>query len=281
MSSAEAHAEPLEPSPGPSARRGGIAASSPRSASSRPRSSASSSRLAAFERVAAEILERARDDDPHGRPRLLRQRRFVRRVRVRAPAGLDGAARLDLADRLLRRRAGHGRARPCSRSRSPAGRPTSSTTSSGRERSGAFTVAITNDPGSALAAAADAVLPLEAGPEQAVAATKTYTNQVAALGLLAAHTAGQGARFAEELRAVAETMRDARPGAARADHERRRLLLVRREDVRRRPRSRVRDGARDRAQAPRDLPRRRRAADRDRPRPRPGRRARRRSSRSG
>ncbi len=82
--------------------------------------------------------------------------------------------------------------------------------------SGAFTVAITNDPGSALAAAADAVLPLEAGPEQAVAATKTYTNQVAALGLLAAHTAGQGVRFAEELRAVAETMRDLVP----ALHER-------------------------------------------------------------
>ena len=70
-------------------------------------------------------------------------------------------------------------------------------------KSGAFTVAITNDPGSALASAADAVLPLEAGPELAVAATKTYSNQVAALGLLAAHTAGLGARFTEELRATA------------------------------------------------------------------------------
>jgi glutamine---fructose-6-phosphate transaminase (isomerizing) len=76
---------------------------------------------------------------------------------------------------------------------------------------GAFTVAITNDPGSALAAAADAVLPLEAGPEQAVAATKTYMNQVAALGLLAAHTAGQGVRFTEELRTVAATMADLVP----------------------------------------------------------------------
>jgi glucosamine--fructose-6-phosphate aminotransferase (isomerizing) len=73
-------------------------------------------------------------------------------------------------------------------------------------RNGAFTVAITNDPASALASAADAVLPLEAGNEEAVAATKTYTNQVAALGLLAAHTAGLGARFSEELRAVAEVM---------------------------------------------------------------------------
>jgi glutamine---fructose-6-phosphate transaminase (isomerizing) len=73
-------------------------------------------------------------------------------------------------------------------------------------RNGAYTVALTNDSASALAEAADAVLPLQAGPELAVAATKTYTNQVAALGLLAAHTAGLGERFAEELRAVAEVM---------------------------------------------------------------------------
>jgi glutamine---fructose-6-phosphate transaminase (isomerizing) len=71
---------------------------------------------------------------------------------------------------------------------------------------GAYTVAITNDPESALASAADAVLPLRAGPEQAVAATKTYLNHVAALGLLAAHTAGSGPSFAEELRTVAEAM---------------------------------------------------------------------------
>ena len=45
-------------------------------------------------------------------------------------------------------------------------------------------------------------------------------------------------------------------------------------DVRDRPRARVRDRARDRAEAARDLPDRRRAADRDRSRPRPGRRAR-------
>ena len=70
-------------------------------------------------------------------------------------------------------------------------------------RNGAFTVAITNDPSSALADAADAVLPLEAGPEHAVAATKTYMNQVAALGLLAAHAAGIGPRFADDLRAGA------------------------------------------------------------------------------
>jgi glucosamine--fructose-6-phosphate aminotransferase (isomerizing) len=51
-------------------------------------------------------------------------------------------------------------------------------------RQGAPTLAITNDPGSPLAAQADYVLPLHAGPERAVAATKTYTAQLAALALL-------------------------------------------------------------------------------------------------
>jgi glutamine---fructose-6-phosphate transaminase (isomerizing) len=74
----------------------------------------------------------------------------------------------------------------------------------GRARStGAFTVALTNDPSSELAGEAEAVLPLAAGTESSVAATKTYLNQVAALGLLAAHAAGEGYRFAESLRFVA------------------------------------------------------------------------------
>jgi glutamine---fructose-6-phosphate transaminase (isomerizing) len=68
---------------------------------------------------------------------------------------------------------------------------------------GAFTVAVTNDPDSELAKTAETVLPLAAGPETAVAATKTYMNQVAALGVLAAHTAGVGEAFAEEMRGVA------------------------------------------------------------------------------
>jgi glucosamine--fructose-6-phosphate aminotransferase (isomerizing) len=68
---------------------------------------------------------------------------------------------------------------------------------------GAFTVALTNDPDSELARVAEAVLPLEAGPEHAVAATKTYVNQVAALALLAAHVAGQGDEYAEALRSTA------------------------------------------------------------------------------
>jgi glutamine---fructose-6-phosphate transaminase (isomerizing) len=43
------------------------------------------------------------------------------------------------------------------------------------------TVAITNDPGSPLAEAADVVVPLHSGPETAIAATKTYTAQLAAI----------------------------------------------------------------------------------------------------
>jgi glucosamine--fructose-6-phosphate aminotransferase (isomerizing) len=48
------------------------------------------------------------------------------------------------------------------------------------------TLAITNDPGSPLARAADFVLPLHAGEERAVAATKTYLNSIAAVALLSA-----------------------------------------------------------------------------------------------
>lgn len=45
------------------------------------------------------------------------------------------------------------------------------------------TLAITNDPGSPLARAADLVIELAAGTEHAVAATKTYTTQLAAVAL--------------------------------------------------------------------------------------------------
>ncbi|MCX7852434.1 MAG: SIS domain-containing protein [Caldilineales bacterium] len=51
-------------------------------------------------------------------------------------------------------------------------------------RQGVLTAAITNAPTSPLAQAADAVLDLMAGEERAVAATKTYTAQLAAIALL-------------------------------------------------------------------------------------------------
>lgn len=78
-------------------------------------------------------------------------------------------------------------------------------------RLGALTVAVTNDPGSALADACEEVLPLGAGAEHAVAATKTYTTQVAALALLAGSAAGEGVRLAEGIRATAQLMSDFLP----------------------------------------------------------------------
>jgi len=78
-------------------------------------------------------------------------------------------------------------------------------------KAGAYTVALTNDVGSDLAAAAEVVLPLSAGAERAVAATKTYLNQVAGLGLLAACAAGEGRRFADDIRATAELLEQAIP----------------------------------------------------------------------
>ncbi len=82
-------------------------------------------------------------------------------------------------------------------------------------KAGAFTIAITNDPGSDLAAAAEATIPLEAGPELAVAATKTYVNTVAALALLAAHAGDEGPRIADGIRACSELMEASLPGFTR------------------------------------------------------------------
>lgn len=73
-------------------------------------------------------------------------------------------------------------------------------------RRGALTVAITNDDQTDLSQAAETTLPLAAGPERAVAATKTYLNQLAALVLLAACVAGRGREFAGALRRTAELL---------------------------------------------------------------------------
>ncbi len=69
-------------------------------------------------------------------------------------------------------------------------------------RQGAPTLAITNDPASPLARAARFVLDTATGPEDAVAATKTYTAQLLAIALLAAAMApagGLGGDLAGEL----------------------------------------------------------------------------------
>lgn len=73
---------------------------------------------------------------------------------------------------------------------------------------GAFTVAVTNDGQSPLAQAAARVLLTEAGAERAVAATKTYTSQLAVLALL-------WAAWTEDTQVVA-ALRDQVPPAMEA-----------------------------------------------------------------
>lgn len=72
-------------------------------------------------------------------------------------------------------------------------------------RQGRPTIALTNAPSSPLGMAADGVLKLEAGNEQAVAATKTYVNSLGAVALLFATTTGDS-RALEELRRVPEQL---------------------------------------------------------------------------
>jgi glucosamine--fructose-6-phosphate aminotransferase (isomerizing) len=58
-------------------------------------------------------------------------------------------------------------------------------------RQGAPTLAITNDPASPLAVAAETCIDLGAGPELAVAATKTYTTELLAIAALSAALTGE------------------------------------------------------------------------------------------
>ena len=64
-------------------------------------------------------------------------------------------------------------------------------------RQGRPTIALTNDPDSPLASEAEHVLPLEAGEEKAVAATKTYLNSLGAIALLFAAISDDGIARAE------------------------------------------------------------------------------------
>jgi glucosamine--fructose-6-phosphate aminotransferase (isomerizing) len=76
-------------------------------------------------------------------------------------------------------------------------------------RQGAPTIAITNDPSSPLAQAAEHGIDLSAGPERAVAATKTYTAELTAVARLSAAMDEDGAAAAEIARlpaAVAEAL---------------------------------------------------------------------------
>ncbi len=80
---------------------------------------------------------------------------------------------------------------------------------------GARTVALTNDPDSDLAGAADVVIPLLAGPERAVPATKTFTATLTALAALGAALDSTG-RFGLDAPAVIDAVATAVGSAADA-----------------------------------------------------------------
>jgi len=64
-------------------------------------------------------------------------------------------------------------------------------------KQGCLTMAITNEPDSPLANAANFVIDIHAGDEKAVAATKTYTTQLMAVAMLASAMAGEENNWAE------------------------------------------------------------------------------------
>ena len=87
------------------------------------------------------------------------------------------------------------------------------------------TVAITNDPASPLAGAADIVVDLAAGPERAVAATKTYTAELAAVALTSLAFSGHDPAPVADLvpilsSAVTDAARHAPAVAGLVDHHR-------------------------------------------------------------
>jgi glucosamine--fructose-6-phosphate aminotransferase (isomerizing) len=96
---------------------------------------------------------------------------------------------------------------------------------------GCVTVAITNDPGSPMGQVATHVIPLQAGVEASVAATKTYTTSLAVVAALAVGIAGDDERGAE-LAGVADAMErqlartDGLDEAAEATVDWRRLAVI-------------------------------------------------------
>jgi glutamine---fructose-6-phosphate transaminase (isomerizing) len=75
------------------------------------------------------------------------------------------------------------------------------------KRQGCLTLAITNEPESPLATVSDFVLDIQAGPEKAVAATKTYTTELMTVAMLSAALSG-GQKNWEDLGKVAGWMKN-------------------------------------------------------------------------
>jgi len=98
-------------------------------------------------------------------------------------------------------------------------------------RQGGVCVAITNDPGSPLARAAEFVLPQLAGDERAVAATKTYSTQLMALAMLSASLSSDERLWAalEQIPAQVEAalaLNASTPDAAASFRTHERLVVV-------------------------------------------------------
>ena len=83
-------------------------------------------------------------------------------------------------------------------------------------KQGALTVALTNDPKSPLAQASACCLPLHAGEERAVAASKTYTNQLLGLAMLATALGENKSRWHELMAVPGWAHRALDEGAANA-----------------------------------------------------------------
>lgn len=84
-------------------------------------------------------------------------------------------------------------------------------------RRGALTVALTNDATSDLAAAAELTAYLDAGPERAVAATKTFLAELVSVALIAAAAAralGRDHAWSNEIEALSKRMADAHAAAS-------------------------------------------------------------------
>ncbi len=100
----------------------------------------------------------------------------------------------------------------------------------GARRQGRPTLAITNDGASPLAASAERVIELGAGVERSVAATMTYTAELAVVAALAAHWSRQPERLAELLR-LPEMMRATLEGAGEVAARAERYRYMERCDV--------------------------------------------------
>jgi glucosamine--fructose-6-phosphate aminotransferase (isomerizing) len=99
-------------------------------------------------------------------------------------------------------------------------------------RQGAPTIVLTNDTDSPLAAAADHAIDIEAGPELATAATKTYTTELLAVTLLSgaldqfsASEADEVARL-PELMAAAQSVEDDADAIAQSHADRTRCVVL-------------------------------------------------------